>query len=128
MDKETYNRIRAGVTVGVGIVMAFSVLRNSWALGMGTVILALVILYTARRQVDAVLFDERTIIIREKAANATLNLVTVAFAAIGLGLIETSFWGYAANRDYGYLFAYIALIIMGVNGFFNWYYNDKLGG
>jgi uncharacterized membrane protein len=128
MDKATYNRIRAGVAAGVGIVMAFSALRNSWALGMGTVILALVILYTARRQVDAILFDERTIVIREKAANATLNLVTVAFAVIGLGLIETSFWGYIANRDYGYLFAYIALIIMGVNGFFNWYYNDKLGG
>lgn len=128
MDKETYNRVRAAVAAGVGIVMAYSVLRNSWALGMGTVILALVILYTAKRQVDVVLYDERSIAIREKAANATLNLLTVAFAAIGLGLIETSFWGYTINRDYGYLFAYIALIIMGVNGFFNWYYNDKLGG
>jgi uncharacterized membrane protein len=108
--------------------MAFSVLRNSWALGMGTVILALVILYTAKQRVDAVLYDERTTIVREKAANATLSLATVTFAAIGLGLIETSFWGYSANRDYGYLFAYIALIIMGINGFFNWYYNEKLGG
>ena len=128
MDKETYNRIRAAVATGVGLVMAFSVLRNSWALASGTVILAMVILYAAMKQVDVVLYDERTKIIREKAANATLNLVTVAFAFIGLGLIETSFWGYTTNRDYGYLFAYIAFIIMGINAFFNWYYNNRLGG
>lgn len=128
MDKETYNRIRAAVAVGVGLVMAFSVLRNSWALASGTVILALVVLFTAKKQVDVVLYDERSVIIREKAANATLNLVTVAFAAIGLGLIETSFWGYNANRDFGHLFAYIAFIIMGINAFFNWYYKDRLGG
>ena len=128
MEKETYNRIRAAVAVAVGLVMAFSVLRNSWALASGTVILAMVILYTAKKQVDVVLYDERTVIIREKAANATLNLVTVAFAAIGLGLIETSFWGYTANREYGYLLTNIAFIIMGINAFFNWYYNDKLGG
>ena len=128
MDKETYNRIKAAVAVGVSIVVAFSVLRNSWALASGTVILSIVILYTAKKQVDVVLYDERTVIIREKAANATLNLVTVAFAAIGLGLIETSFWGYSVNKEYGYLFTNIAFIIMGVNALFNWYYNNKLGG
>ena len=128
MDKETYNRIRAAVATGVGLVMAFSVLRNSWALASGTVILAMVILFAAKKQVDVVLYDERTVIIREKAANATLNLVTVAFAAIGLGLIETSFWGYNANRDFGYLFTYVAFIIMAINAFFNWYYKDRLGG
>ena len=128
MDKETYNRIRAGVAAAVGLVMAISVIRNSWALALGTVSLALVILYTAKKQVDVVLFDERTKIIREKAANATLNLVTVSFAFVGLGLIETSFWGYQANREYGYILTNIAFIIMGINAFFNWYYKDRLGG
>ncbi len=128
MDKKTYNRIRTIVAVGIGIVMAFSILRNSWALATGTVALAMVILFISKKQVDEILYDERTIIIRQKAANATLNLVIVAFAVIGLGLVETSFWGYAANRDYGYLFAYIALIIMSINGFYNWYYNNRLGG
>jgi len=128
MDKATYNRIRAIVAVGIGLVMAFSVLRNSWALASGSVALAMGILFIARKQVNEVLHDERSIIIREKAANATLNLVVVAFAVIGLGLVETSFWGYTANREYGYVFAYIALIIMGINGFYNWYFNNRLGG
>lgn len=128
MDKETYNRIRAIVAVGIGIVMAFSVLTNSWALATGAVALAMGVLFISRKQVDEVLYDERNIIIRQKAANATLSLVIVAFAVIGLGLVETSFWGYAANRDYGYLFTYIALIIMSINEFYNWYYNNRLGG
>ena len=128
MDKETYNRIRAIVAVGIGIVMALSVLRNSWALATGAVTLSMIILVIAKKQVDEVLYDERNIIIRQKAATATLNLVIVVFAVLGLGLVETSFWGYPVNRDYGYLFAYIALIIMSINGFYNWYYNNRLGG
>jgi uncharacterized membrane protein len=128
MDKETYNRIRAAVAAGIGMVVAFSVMRNSWALATGSIILGMVILIIAKQRVDEVLYDERTKIVREKAANATLGMVTVGFAAIGLGLIETSFWGYTANQDLGYIFAYIALIIMAINSFFNWYYNDRLGG
>ena len=128
MDKETYNRIRAAVAAGLGIVMAFSVLRNSWALATGSVILSMIILIIAKQRVDVVLYDERTKIVREKAANATLGIVTVGFAAVGLGLIETSYWGYAANRDLWYIFAYIAFIIMAINSFFNWYYNDRMGG
>jgi len=128
MDKETYNRVKAAVAVGVGIVMAISVLRNSWALAMGIVALAMVILYTAKKRVDIILYDERTKTVREKAANTTLGIVTVMFAAVGLVLIETSYWGYTVNRSYGYLFAYLALIIMAINSFFNWYYNNRLGG
>jgi uncharacterized membrane protein len=128
MDKETYNRIRAAVAVGIGIVMAISILRNSWALTTGVVILGMIILIVAKKRVDEVLYDERTKLVREKAANATLGIVTVGFAAIGLVLTETSFWGYTLNREYGYIFAYIALIIMMINGIFNWYYNNQLGG
>jgi uncharacterized membrane protein len=128
MDKETYNRIRAAVAVGISILMAYSVLKNSWALATGSVALGMIVLVLAKRQVDVVLYDERTKIVREKAANATLGIVTVGFAAVGLGLIETSFWGYAANRDLGYTFAYIAFIIMAINAFFNWYYNNQMGG
>ena len=128
MNKETYNRVTAAVAAGVGIVMAISVLRNSWALAMGTVALAMVILYTAKKRVDVILYDERTKTVREKAANATLGIVTVMFATVGLVLIETSYWGYTVNRSYGYLFAYLALIIMAINSLFNWYYNNRLGG
>ena len=128
MDKKTYNRIKAGVAAGIGILMAYSVLQNSWALATGTVALGMIILVLAKKRVDAILYDERTKVVREKAANATLALVTVVFAISALVLIETSFWGYPENSVYGYILAYIALIIMAVNGFFSWYYNERLGG
>ena len=128
MDKETYNRIRAVVAALVGITMAVSVIRNTWALALGGVLLGMVVLITAKKKVDDVLYDERTKIVREKAASATLGLVTVLLAVVGIGLIETSFWGYTANRELGYMMAFLANIILGVNAFFNWYYNNRLGG
>ena len=128
MDRKTYYKIRAGVAAGISMMMAYSVLNNSWAMATGTVALGMIILVVAKKQVDAILYDERTKVIREKAANATVGLVTVAFAVIALILIETSYWGYPDNGLYGYLLAYIALIIMCVNGFFNWYYNNRMGG
>ena len=128
MDKETYNRIRAVVATLVGITMAVSVIRNTWALALGGVLLGMVVLITAKKKVDDVLYDERTKIVREKAASATLGLVTVLLAVVGIGLIETSFWGYTANRELGYMMAFLANIILGVNAFFNWYYDNQLGG
>lgn len=128
MDKATYNRIRAGVAAGIGIVIAFSVIRNSWALAIASVLTGMVVLYVAKQRVDAVLTDERTSLIREKAASATLSIVTVSMVIIGIILVETSFWGYPANKDLGYLMAFMANIILGVNMFFNWYYRERLGG
>ena len=94
MDKETYNRIRAATAVGIGIITAISVIKNTWALATGGIILGMIVLIIAKRQVSEILYDERTKIVREKSANATIGVVTVGFAAVGLGLIETSFWGY----------------------------------
>jgi len=128
MDKETYNRIKAATAVGIGIITAISAIKNTWALATGGIILAMIVLIVAKRQVGEILYDERTKIVREKSANATISVVTVGFAAVGLGLIETSFWGYEANMELGYIFAYIALLIMMINGIFNWYYNNQLGG
>ena len=128
MDKETYNRIRAVVATLLGITVAVSIIRNTWALALGGVLLGMVVLITAKKKVDDVLYDERTKIIREKAASATLGLVTVLLAVVGIGLLETSFWGYTANRELGYMMAFLANIILGVNAFFNWYYDNQLGG
>lgn len=128
MDKETYNRIRAAVAALIGIIMAVSVLRNTWALALGGVLLGMVVLITAKKKVDEVLYDERTKLVREKAANATLGLVTVLLAVVGIGLIETSYWGYTANKELGYMMAFMANIILGVNAFFNWYYKNQMGG
>ena len=128
MDKETYNRIRAGVAAGIGIIMAVSILRNAWALALGGVLLGMVILYLAKQRVKEIIYDERTKQVREKAANATLGLITVLLAVVGILLIETTYWGYSSNRELGYMMAFLANIILGINAFFNWYYDRKLGG
>ncbi len=128
MDKETYNRIRAAVAALIGITMAVSVLWNTWSLALGGVLLGMVVLIIAKRRVDDVLYDERTKLVKEKAANATLGLVTVSLAVVGIGLVEASYLGYTANKELGYMLAFLANIILGVNAFFNWYYKNQMGG
>lgn len=128
MDKTTYNRIRAAIGVFVGLIMAISILRNTWALALGGVLLSMVVLYLAKQRVSVPLYDERTKTVREKAASATLGLITVLLAVVGIGLVETSYWGFTANRELGYMMAFLANIILGVNAFFNWYYDKQLGG
>jgi uncharacterized membrane protein len=128
MDKETYNRIRTAIAGLVGLIMAISILRQTWALALGGVLLSMVILYVSKQRVTVPLYDERTKIVREKAATTTLSLITVLLAVVGIGLVEVSYWRYPAYRDIGYMMAFLANIILGVNAFFAWYYDKQLGG
>lgn len=128
MNKEAYNRIRAGTATVLGIIMAISVIRNTWTLALTGILLGIVVLYLAKQRVNVPLHDERTRTIREKAANTTLSMITILLALIGILLVEASLWGYAAYKETGYMLAFLANIILGVNAFFNWYYNKQLGG
>ena len=128
LDKRTFNIVKAAVAAGISMTIAFSAVKGNWALAIGTVLTGMVVLYLAKQRVDAVITDERSLLIREKAASATLNLVTVSMVIVGIILVETSFRGYPANRDIGYMMAFMANIILGVNMFFNWYYRERLGG
>ena len=112
MDKAKYKQVKAAVGTLVGLIMAFSVIRNTWALAGVGVLFAMGLLYLAKQRVPDIRYDERTKIVREKAANATLSLVTVLLAVVGIGLVETSFWGYTANRDIGYIMAFMANIMI----------------
>ncbi len=128
MEKATYNKIRAAVASITGLLMAFSVIRESYVLAGVTVALGMMILIAAKSNVKAVIYDERNVIIKQKAANATVSLVIVGTSLIGYGIIMANNLGYTVPLDYGYFLAYLSLIIMGINGFFNWFYQTQLGG
>jgi uncharacterized membrane protein len=128
MEKEKFNQIRAILLVAIGIMVIYGALRNSYTLAMVAVLLGIVALFVMRQRITDILFDERTRVIREKAASKTLGLVIALMGIAGLVLIEISFNGYPEIRDIGYTFAYLSMIIMAVYGFFTWYYQTKLGG
>jgi len=128
MNTEQYNRVKAAVAATVGIVAAVSVVYNSFTLLLVTVTLGMVALYAAKQRVTEIQIDERTSLIRQKAAATTLGITTVLMAAAGILMVFASRQGLADLEQLGYILAFQANIILGVNAFLNWHYRNQLGG
>jgi uncharacterized membrane protein len=128
MDMEQYNRVKAAVGAAVGLVAAVSVINNSFTLLLATVTLGMVVLYAAKQRVPEVQVDERTSLIRQKAAATTLGITTILMAAAGIVLIFASRQGLVDFEQLGYMLAFQANIILGVNAYLNWHYRNQMGG
>lgn len=128
MDKERFNQIRAIIAAGIGIIVAYGSVRNSWLLPAVAILGGGIALYMSRRKVSEVLHDERTAIIQQKASSRTLGYVTALTAIAGILLVELSYRGFTEYRLVGHALTYHAFIILGVQGLFTWYYQRQLGG
>jgi uncharacterized membrane protein len=128
MDMEQYNRVKAVVVAAVGLVAAVSVINNSFTLLLAAVTLGMVVLYAAKQRVPEVQVDERTSLIRQKAAATTLGITTILMAAAGIVLIFASRQGLVDFEQLGYTLAFQANIILGVNAYLNWHYRNQMGG
>jgi uncharacterized membrane protein len=128
MKLETYKRIRSAIAVAIATLMAFGVVRNSVFLALAAVTFGIITLYLLRRGLTEVEHDERTVLITSKAASATLAIITVGVAVIGLSLIFLSGQGIGNFEQVGYLLAFQANIILALRALLNYYYRNKLGG
>jgi len=128
MNTEQYNRVKATVAVAVGIVAAVSAVNNSFTLLLAAVTMGMVVLYATKQRVSEVQVDERTSLIRQKAATTTLGVTTVLTAAVGILLIFASRQGLMDLEQLGYALAFQANIILGVNAYLNWHYRNQMGG
>jgi uncharacterized membrane protein len=88
----------------------------------------MLLLYAARRTVQETSHDERTVLIQQKAAQATLSMTILATAFIGLGLMVLSRQGLLSYEQQGYQLAILSLFIMSAKAFFDWYFKNRLGG
>ena len=128
VNPESYGLTQKAVAAAIGIIVAVGVARNNILVPIVTVTVGMLILYLARRKVQETSHDERTILIRQKAAQATLSITIVATAFIGLGLILLSRQGFLNYEQEGYQLAFLSLFIMSAKTFFDWYYRNRLGG
>lgn len=128
MKYEKYKRIRDSIVTATAILMAFAVVQNSIFTALAAVTFGIVTLYLLRRGLTEVVHDERTILIQSKAASATLAIITVSIAIIGLSLIFVSGRGIGNYEQAGYLLAFQANIIIALRVLLNYYYRQKLGG
>jgi uncharacterized membrane protein len=123
-----YRRIRAAMIVAIAMLTAFGVIQNSIFIALAGVTCGIIALYLLRRGLTAIVHDERTILVRSKAASMTLAVITVGMAVIGLSLIFLSGQGIGNYEQAGYLLAFQANIVLATNAVMSYYYQHKLGG
>ena len=128
MKLQTYNRIRTLIVFAQAMLMAYGVIQNNIFIVVVAVTAGIVALYISRRGLTDIVRDERTILIRSKAASATVAITTVAMAIVGLSLVLLSGQGIGNYEQIGYLLAYQASIILCLNALLSYYYRNKLGG
>ena len=128
MKLEKYKSVRNAIVVAIAVLMAFGVVQNSILIALAAVTFGIVALYLLRRGLTEIEHDERTVLIRSKAASTTLAIVTVAMAITGLSLVLLSGQGIGNYEQIGYLLAFQALIILALRALLDYYYGYKLGG
>lgn len=84
MELETFKRARSAITALIGVVIAYAVLQNSFITAVAGVTIGLMAMLVLRRNVAEVTHDERSAMIKNKAASATLAITTVGLAIVGL--------------------------------------------
>lgn len=126
---ESYKRIRSAIAAFIAALVGVGVVRNSIIIALVAVTLGIIALYLVRRGLTEIENDERTVLIRSKAASTTLVVVTVSMAIIGLSLVFLSRqWIGGDYEQVGYILAYQANIILVLNAVLNYYYRNKMGG
>lgn len=112
----------------IGILMALGVALNSVFIALATVTVGIVALSLARRGLTEIEHDERTVLIQSQAASATLAIITVGMAVIGLSLIFLSGQWIGHYEQAGYILAFQSNFILALRAVLHYYYRTKLGG
>ncbi len=128
MELDTYLKIRKAIAFSIAILVAYGTVQNNIFIVVVAVTGGIVALHISRRGLTEIVHDERAILIRSKAASATLAIITVAMAIIGLSLVFLSRQGVGNYEQIGYLLAYQANIILCLNALLSYYYRNRLGG
>lgn len=128
MELETYRRMRSAIAALTGVVVAYAVVQNSIFIAVAGVTMGMVALLISRRSVAEVTYDERSTLIQNKAASATLALTTVGLAVVGLSMVFLGRQGFGDFEQTGYVLAILANVVLGMNALLRYYYAGRLGG
>lgn len=128
MNLKEYRRIMTVTLFAMMVIIAYSLIQNSILIALLAVTCGIIFLFLLRKGLTEVAHDERTATIQNKAASATIAIVTVSMAVVGLSLIFLNWEGIGNYEQTGYLLAYLASFILILNTLLSYYYRKKLGG
>ena len=127
MKRETFNRIQSIVGVFLLLLMVISVIRDTYVLASIGVTLSIATIVLAKKQMNEVRTDERTVLIQQKASTITLSIFSILAAISGLVFLEFSYRGYEHLRGYGFFLLYLVMGVVSLNSLLRWYYGRQLG-
>jgi uncharacterized membrane protein len=125
MTEKTLRRWTAFIAMLLAMVVGWSITTNNFIVPLVAVAVALVVTYVLRRRTKEVTKDERTALLYQKAAVATISTCIPIIALVGLILFALRERLSPEMTAAGYVLAYVACTLLLVHSAFYSYYTRK---
>jgi uncharacterized membrane protein len=125
MTSKTLRNWTAVIAVLLAVVMGWSITANNFVVPLIAIMLAISLTIALRRRTKEVTKDERTTLLYQKAAVATISLCVPVIALVGVSLLAFRERVSAELVSTGYVLAYAACGMLLVHSAFYFYYARK---
>jgi len=125
MTRKTLRILTAVISVVLALVVGWSITAGNFIVPIIAVVLAIGLSYLLRRATKDVTRDERTTLLYEKAAGATIRFCVPLAAFVGIILFVLRQRLSAELVSAGYVLAYVACVLLLVHLAFYSYYSRK---
>ena len=125
MTEKTLRRWTAVIALVLAAVAAGSIIANNFVILLVAVVLAMAVTYMLRRSVAEVTKDERTALLYEKAAWATIRFCVPMAALVSILLVALRDRLSVEMVAAGYVLAYVACALLLAHSAFYSFYNRK---
>ena len=125
MTRKTLRISTAVISVILALVVGWSITAGNFVVPIVAVVLAIGLSYLLRRATKDVTRDERTTLLYEKAAGATIRFCVPVTAFVGVILFALRECLSAELVSAGYVLAYVACVLLLVHLAFYSYYGRK---
>ena len=125
MARKTLGILTAVIAVALALVVGWSIITNNFIIPIVAIVLAIGASYFLRRGTKEVTKDERTALLYEKAAGATIRFCVPMAAVVSILLVALRERLSAEMAAAGYVLAYVVCALLLVHSAFYFYYNRK---
>jgi uncharacterized membrane protein len=125
MTRKTLRILTAVISVVLALVVGWSITAGNFVVPIVAVVLAIGLSYLLRRATKDVTRDERTTLLYEKAAGATIRFCVPLAAFVGIILFALRQRLSVELVSAGYVLAYVACVLLLVHLAFYSYYSRK---
>jgi len=125
MTSKTLRILTAAIAVVLALVVGWSIIAGNFFVPIIAVVLAIGLSYLLRRRTKEVTKDERTALLYEKAAGATIRFCVPVAALVGIILFTLRERLSTELVSAGYVLAYVACVLLLVHLAFYSYYSRK---